>query len=100
LHTSDNLETSPTFGGTVSSVGSEVVVVSTDYSLSEPSNGLPKACTASEAFFGIDGSLMSTLVLFDGFTGKTIALELASRAATAICKRILNVGIGLDDLSR
>jgi len=84
----------------VSSVGSEVVVMSTDCSLSEPSNGLPKACTAFEAFFGTDGTTMSTLVLFDGFTGKTIALELASRATTAICKRILNVGIGMDDLSR
>lgn len=84
LYTSNNLEPSPNFGGTVSSVGNEVAVVSSGCSLFEPSNGLLKACTAFEAFFGTDGSLMSTLVLSDGYTGKAKALELASRVTRAI----------------
>lgn len=83
----------------MSSVGSEVLVVSSECSLSEPSNGLPKACTAFEVLFGGDVSLISKLAPFDGFTGKAIALELASRATMAIFRRILNVGIGMDDLS-
>ena len=62
--------------------------MSSECSLSEPSNGLSKACTAFEVFFGSDASLISKLALFDGFTGKAIALELASRATMALFKRM------------
>lgn len=79
LYTGNTLEPSPSFGGILSSVGSEVVEASTGSSLPEPPNSLSKACAAFEASFGTDGSLMSTLVVLDEFPGQAMALELASR---------------------
>lgn len=65
-----------------------------------PSSGMLKACMAPEGLFGTGGSLMSTLVLIDGFTRKAMAFELASRATMAVVKRISNVGDYIDDLLR
>lgn len=79
LYTGNILEPSPSFGGTLSSAGSEVVEASTGSSFSEPPNSLSKACTAFEASVGTDGSSMSTLVFFDKSPGQAMALDLASR---------------------
>lgn len=45
----------------------------------------------SKGLLGTDGSLMSTFVLIDGFMGKAMALELASKAIIAVGKRIVDV---------
>lgn len=83
----------------MSSVGAEAAVVSSNCIVSGPPSGILKACMASERSLGTHGSLMSTLVMIDGFMGKAMAFELASRATMAVGKRIVNVGNDVDDLS-